>query len=341
MCTFAQVFAAQPAGIVQQENVPNMIAEVGKSVVNVQTDRSFRSRRWRPPDFFEQYFTDFFERKDSEPRTIECQGEGTGVIIDAGGLVLTNTHVISDAETIRIVLNDKTVLPASVIGKNEKEDLALLKIEGERTFSAIRFGDSNSVKPADDVYAIGTPYGYSQTVTKGIVSAVHREFKRGGKVIYDDVIQTDASINPGNSGGPLLNSNGEMIGMIYLGDWRGEGIGFAIPVKKIENMITELKSSQKAYERQANFKRRFGFAPVEEKGKDGEKQLVIAHVLSQSIADKSGLKIGDVLVKFQDQYVRGLEHLIEEALKVTPGKRVYLEISRQKRTFFTYIEVRS
>lgn len=339
MMVYVRVLCAQ--SVVSETNISDTIRSAQDSVVNVQTDRSFRLRRWSAPDFFEQYYIDFFERKNEKTQIIQGKSEGTGVIIEAIGLVITNEHVISGADTIRVILNDKRVLPAVVIGKNEKEDLALLKIEGQDTFPAIHFGDSDSVKPADDVFAIGTPYGYSQTVTKGIVSAVHRELKRGDKVVYDDVIQTDVSINPGNSGGPLLNSKGEMIGMIYKQDWRGEGIGFAIPIKKIKNMITELKSSQQAYERLSNFKGRFGFFPAEEKEENGEVKVVINEITPKSIAGKSGLQKGDVLIKFQDQYVKSVERLIEEANKIPSDKRVYLEISRQKRNFFTYIEVQS
>lgn len=322
------------------ENLPNIIATVQESVVNVQTNRSFLFRRWAPA-FIKQYFVDFYERENQTSKLVECKGEGTGVIIDSIGLVLTNEHVISGADTIRIVFNDKTTMNAVIIGKNEKEDLALLKVEGQGPFSVIRLGDSDLIKAADDVYAIGTPYGYSQTVTKGIVSAVHREMKRGNQVIYEDVIQTDAAVNPGNSGGPLLNTNGEMIGMIYKQDWRGQGIGFAIPIKKIKNLTAELKSSRKAYERLSKFKSRLGFLPAEEKMESGEVRIMINEVIFQSATGKSGLRPGDILIKFQDQYVNSLEQLLEEANKVKTEQRIYLQILRHKRDFFTYVEVQS
>lgn len=334
-------YAQQRVTVVSEGNIPDMIQGVQNSVVNVQTDRSYRYVKGSSPDFVSQFFSDFFETKDPEAKPIQCKGEGTGVIIDSSGLVLTNEHVISGADTIRIVLNDKRTLPATLIGKNEKEDLALLRIENPIGLSAISLGDSDSVRPVHDVYAIGTPLGYSQTVTKGIVSAVHRELKQGDKVIYEDVIQTDASVNPGNSGGPLLNSNGEMIGMIYKQDWRGQGIGFAIPINKIKKLIEDLKSFQPIYDQASKFGDRFGFVPIERKTEDGDIEVVIDQVISNSIAWKSGLQKDDVLFKIEDIYVRSLEQLIEEANKIKPDKRVYIELSRQKRRFFTYIEVKS
>lgn len=332
---------AQPLTKANEINIPDMIQGVQNSVVNVQTDRSYRYIRWYSPDFVSQFFSDFFETKDPEAKPIQCKGEGTGVIVDPSGLVLTNEHVISGADHIRVVLNDKRTLSATLIGKNEKEDLALLRIENPLGLSAITFGNSDSVRPTLDVYAIGTPYGYSQTVTRGIVSAVHRELKQGDKVIYEDVIQTDASLNPGNSGGPLLNSNGEMIGMIYMGDWRAQGIGFVIPINKIKKLIEDLKSFQPIFDRAKKFGERFGFVPMEKKNEDGEIDVVIDQVISNSIAWKSGLQKDDVILKIEDTYVRSLEQLMEEAKKIKPGKRVYIELSRQKRRFFTYIEVTS
>jgi serine protease Do len=332
---------AQHAAVASERNIPDMIQSVRESVVNVQTDRSYRYTRWRSPGFVSRFFRDFFEKKDPEAKPIQCKGEGTGVIIDSTGLVLTNEHVISGADTILVVLNDKSAISATVIGKNEKEDLALLKIETPPGLSAISLGDSDSVRPVHEVYAIGTPYGYSQTVTKGIVSAVHRELKRGDQVVYEDVIQTDASVNPGNSGGPLLNSNGEMVGMINKQDWRGQGIGFAIPINKIKKLIEDLKSFQPIYERAKKFGARFGFVPTEKKAEEGGTEVVIDRVIKNSAAWKSGLQKDDALLRIEDIYARSLEQLIEEAGKIKPGKRVYLELTRQKRKFFTYIEAKS
>lgn len=331
--------AKQPESIAPA-TIPQMIQTAQKSVVNIQTDRYFHYGSWRTPVFLTQFFHDFFETKDVEIKTVKCEGCGTGVIIDSAGFVLTNEHVIQGATTIRVVLHDKKVLPATVIGKNAKEDLALLRIESPDGFPAMPFGDSGKVSPADDVFAIGTPYGFSQTVTKGIVSAVKREIKEGDKVIFDDVIQTDASVNPGNSGGPLLNTQGQMVGMIYMKYGRGNDIGFAIPAEKIKKNLEELKSNQKEFERKVKFKQRFGFM-AEEKQADGSSYLRLTEVAPDSAASKAGLFAGDNLQRFHESRPLDMESLLEESEKLTPGKRIYMEVARDKRHFFTYLEVKS
>lgn len=332
------VYAQQIGAEVPNETLPDIIKRVQDSVVNIQTDRSFNLSYWQFDDFFQQFFKDFFEAKAAE-QTFKCKSEGTGVIIDPSGLILTNEHVIADAENIKVILNNQKSLTAKVVGKNEKEDLALLQIESQELFPAIAEGDSDTVSAGADVFAIGTPYGYAQTVTRGIVSATNRQLKDGDKVVFDNLIQTDAAVNPGNSGGPLLNSKGEMIGIIRMGDLRAQNIGFAIPINKINSLMPELKTAKQFDGELQKFKERFGFLPKEAKDNDGHEYVSVAEVQRRSKAAKMGLRAEDRLQKFDTKMIGSLDELLGEASKIHSGQRVYFEFEREKRIFFTFIEV--
>ena len=334
-------YAQRIGTVVSAEALPDIVKKVQDSVVNIQTDRSYNLGYWAPISFVAQFFSDFFEDKNSPEKKFKFKSEGSGVIIDSSGLILTNEHVIADAETIQVILNNKKSVSGKVIGKNTEEDLALVKIESDESLQAIAQGDSEAIRVGEDVFAIGTPYGYSQTVTRGIVSATNRQLKNGDKVLFDNLIQTDAAINPGNSGGPLLNAKGEMIGMIRLEDWRAQNIGFAIPVNKIKAMIPELQTGQQSDAALQRFKDRFGFLPKASKDSDGHEYVSIAEVLPRSKAAKIGLKPEDRLQRFDKKMIVNLEDLLEEASKVHATQRVYFEFCRQERMFFTYIEVNS
>lgn len=333
------VYAQRIGTAVPNEALPEVVKRVQNSVVNIQTDRSFNVGYWRYDSFISQFFEDFLEEKNVAEQKVKCKSEGTGVIIDPSGLILTNEHVIADAQNIKVILNDNKTLIAKVIGKNKKEDLALLQIESKATFPAIIQGNSDAVSAGEDVFAIGTPYGYSQTVTRGIVSATNRQLKDGDKVLFDNLIQTDAAINPGNSGGPLLNSKGEMVGIVRMGDWRAQNINFAIPMNKIQILLSELKTAKRFDLALQKFKEEFGFLPKESKDSDGHEYVSIAEVTPRSKAAKMGLQAEDRLQKFEKLVIDHVEQLLEEAAKVYSGQRVYFEFSRPKRTFFTYIEV--
>lgn len=320
------------------QNLPDIIKKTQESVVNIQTDREYLVGTWGRPNFLKQFFQDFFEEKRVSDEKIRVKSEGSGVIIDPLGLVLTNEHVVSGAQTIRVVLDSKDSLLATLVGRNQKEDLALLKIEGGRVFSPISLGDSSTLNVGEDVVAIGNPYGYEHSVTRGIVSAKNRTLKRGEEVIFNDMLQTDTAVNPGNSGGPLINSVGAMVGLVTSIHWRAQGIGFAIPVDRIKAVLPELRTPQERNVNLSKFHNQFGFLPVESKDSLGEERVVISDILPQSGAERLGLQPGDILYQFQKRELRTLDELIQEAQKVKSGERVYLRIGRGKRTFFTYLK---
>ena len=176
------------------------------------------------------------------PDNHRTQGAGSGVIISNDGYVLTNNHVVEDAKEVVVTLTDKEEYAAKVIGRDPKTDLAVLKIDTNKSFPAAALGNSEHLKVGDWVVAIGNPFGLNHTVTSGIVSAKGRVIGAGP---YDDFIQTDASINPGNSGGPLFNMKGEVVGINTAIIPQGQGIGFAIPVNTAKPLIPQLVSTGK------------------------------------------------------------------------------------------------
>ena len=184
--------------------------------------------------FFRDFFSPEFERR--EKRT----SLGSGVIIDGKrGFVLTNTHVIEKATTISVMLNDKREFEAAIVGMDPDSDLAVLKIQSEQVLPAIQMGDSDDLMIGESVIAIGNPFGFSHTVTTGVVSAVKRSIKTASR-IFHEFIQTDASINPGNSGGPLLNIDAELIGINTAIYAEAQGIGFAIPINRARRIVSDL-----------------------------------------------------------------------------------------------------
>ena len=308
------------------------------SVVDVRTDRSLL-RDPGSQSFLAHFFLDFFEKKDTALTRIRCRSEGAGVILDPSGLVLTNEHVIADADNIQVVLADRRVFRAVVLGRDRKEDLALLRIDGSLMLklTPLVLADSDALQPGEKVFAVGNPYGYSRSVSSGVISALHRQFSARDGVPFGDLIQTDASANPGNSGGPLLNQKGEMIGLITLRDWRAYGINFAIPVNRIKALLPELKTSKIAQDSLEQFQKRFGFQIALEKNRNGFEQLFIQNVRPRSSAQKAGLRRGDALQLFQKRAVRDPEALVQTAQKVAPGERVYVQIQRNEQSFFTYL----
>lgn len=329
---------------VLKESQPDIIKRVQDSVVDIQTDNAVVFPFPNFNSVIVQFFKDFFETKDELDKPIKFKGQGSGVIIDSSGLILTNDHVVSNAQTVKVVLNNKKSFSAQVIGKNEKEDLALVKINVNAgvSLSPIVFGDSDLVKSAEEVYAIGTPFGYSQSVSRGIISAVHRELKNAtGEILFPDLIQTDAEVNPGNSGGPLLNIEGEMIGIVSITDKRAARIHFAIPVNRIKPILQEFKTHEQKNMQISKFRELFGLSLTEQKNEKGENQILISEVAASSKAKKAGIQPGDILTQFEKKPLRDLDDLLEAANKITPKQKIYLQILKNNRVYFTYLEAKS
>ena len=261
------------------------------------------------------------------------QGSGSGFVISKDGIILTNNHVVEDAKEITVTLTDKSEYKAKVLGRDPKTDLAVIKIEPKRSLPVANLGDSDSLQVGDWVMAIGNPFGLSNTVTAGIVSAKGRSLGSGP---YDDFIQTDASINPGNSGGPLFNESGEVVGIssaIFSQNGGNIGIGFAIPINLAKKLVPELEehgsvtrgwlgvSIQKVTPELAS-----------SLGLTDSRGALVAEVTSGSPAAKGGMERGDVIVGFNGKKVDESSALPRLVAETAVGKTVPVEVMRNGKT---------
>jgi serine protease Do len=318
-------------------------------VVNIRTVKTIKGggpvfRQFqRNPRGRENPFNDFFERFFGEnmPREFKQPSLGSGFIIDKEGYVVTNNHVIENADQIKVKLDDETEFDAEVVGRDPNTDLALLKIESDNELPVLKMGNSDDLKIGQWVVAIGSPFGLERTVTAGIVSAKGRVIGSGP---YDDFIQTDASINPGNSGGPLLNMKGEVVGINTAIIASGTGIGFAIPVNLAEGIIAQLKSEGEVTR---------GWLGVaiqdltkemaEYYGLKDRKGVLVAEVFEGDPADKAGIKAKDIILEVNDQMIETSRQLTAMIAGLKVGEKARVEVFRngKKKTFKVILAKRS
>jgi serine protease Do len=310
------------------------IAELVKpAVVNISTIKSEKySDMSMSPFFNDPLFRRFFgdqHRQHEAPRERKSTSLGSGVIVSADGFILTNNHVIKNADKIKVLLSDKRELPGTVIGTDPKTDLAVIKIEAD-SLSYLPMGNSDSLKVGELVLAVGNPYGLNQTITMGIVSAVGRA--NVGIADYEDFIQTDAAINPGNSGGALVNVKGELVGIntaIFSTSGGYQGIGFAIPsnmVKVVKNNLIEkgrvvrgwlgvsIQSITPELAEQFKLEKDYG--------------TLVADVVEGGPAEKAGLIRGDVIIEFDGKQVDEPYILRNIVASTPPGTEVDVRIVR-------------
>ena len=258
-------------------------------------------------------------------------GSGTGFLIDKEGYILTNNHVVENADVIKITLQNEKKYEAKLIGSDSKTDIALLKIVNtdSKSFPYLTLGNSENVEVGEWVVAIGNPFGLDHTVTAGVVSAKARNIGAGP---YDEYIQTDASINPGNSGGPLLNMNGEVIGIntaIYSRTGGNVGIGFTIPIKMASDILDELKKDGKVTRGWLGVMIQKITPELAETFKLSDSHgALINDVVPNGPAARGGLKRGDVIVKFNGVEIVSVQNLPKQVAAVDPGKSVKVEIVR-------------
>ena len=253
-------------------------------------------------------------------RTILSQGLGSGVVIDRDGYVVTNNHVVADANELAVALPDGTLRPTRLIGVDPDSDLALLKIDPQG-LQPIAIGDVKSVAVGDVVLAVGNPLGVGQTVTQGIISALGR--KGIGINPIENFIQTDAAINPGNSGGALIDTSGRLVGINSAILSRGggsEGIGFAIPVDLTQKVVAGLK-------KQGRISRGWLGVSTSPAGRGQPGALIVA-VQPRGPADRAGLMAGDLIVRFGDHAIEQPEDVVDATLEAEPGATVALEVMR-------------
>jgi serine protease Do len=293
------------------------------AVVNISAEQVVVVQR---DPFFEQFFNDFFEARPRQKRYTRTS-LGSGVIVRPDGYVLTNAHVIARGQNIKVVLADERELDARVVGVDADADIAVLKVEGG-TLPHLEFGNSEDLMIGETVIAIGNPFGFSHTVTTGVISAVRRSLKSEGRTFLD-FIQTDASINPGNSGGPLLNIRGDLIGIntaIYGG---AQNIGFAIPAKRANQVVSDLI-------RYGEVRRSYLGIQVQDLtpelasalGIEARNGVVVREVEDGSPGASAGLEPGDVILEVDGHDVRDRSEFDERAAAAAIGSTLELSVQR-------------
>ena len=288
-------------------NFSDLADTVSPAVVHIKVEKTVKGsgRSFGPsgqnPFGGNQQFKDFFGRHFGEQRQPEFKqpGQGSGFIIDKSGYIVTNNHVVAGADKITVIFKDETQHDAEVVGLDPVTDIALIKVDTKKSLPTVQLGSSADLRVGEWVAAIGSPFGLEYTVTAGIVSAKGRVIGSGP---YDDFIQTDASINPGNSGGPLINMQGEVVGINTMIIAGGQGIGFAIPVDQVKGIVSQLKSDGEVTR---------GWLGVtiqdlkgdlaEYYGIDGKSGVMVADVVAGDPADKAGIKPKDVITEGQWQ----------------------------------------
>lgn len=355
--TAALLVAASPSGFLKaahaeeapvayaqklSEAFEQAAARITPSVVNISAStkpKAGKKLRRRDEQFMEQFkqffgddFAERFNFPDDGAEGPVQQGLGTGVIVDSKGLILTNNHVVGDADELDVRLQDGRKFKAQLVGKDERSDLAVVKIKATDLVAA-KLGDSDSLRIGEWVVAAGNPFGLDNSITAGIISAKGRSIIGGGQ--YEDFIQTDAAINPGNSGGPLVNLNGEVVGIntaIFSRSGGYMGIGFAIPISMAKGVMESLISSGKVVRGwlgvgiqnlSEGLAQSFNYPST-----DG---ALVGHVEPSGPAAKAGLKQGDIVVSLNGEKVKDVNQLRNRVASFKPGSKVDVEYVREGR----------
>jgi len=339
-------FAAAPASARGPEGIADVAEKVIDAVVNISTSQTVEAKsdgrgavpQLPPGSPFEEFFDDFFKNRrggkggdrnnDLQPH--KTNSLGSGFIIDTSGIVVTNNHVIADADEINVIMNDGTKIKAEIVGIDKKTDLAVLKFKPPKPLTAVKFGDSDKLRLGDWVIAIGNPFSLGGTVTAGIVSAKNRDISSGP---YDSYIQTDAAINRGNSGGPLFNLDGEVIGvntLIISPSGGSIGIGFAVPSKTVAGVVSQLQQFGEL---------RRGWLGVRIQTVTDEiaeslnikpaRGALIAGVEDKGPAKPAGIEPGDVVIKFDGKDIKEPKDLSRVVADTAVGKEVDVVIIRK------------
>lgn len=309
--------ASSPAPSALRRTPAVVVAETaGAAVVNISAEIQERSNPFRRTRPFDDLWKDYFGQPRRR-RSQRSESLGSGVIIDrVQGLVLTNEHVISRASSIRIILSDRRSFAVDVVSADPNFDIAVLKIRDAKNLPVVKIGISSDLMPGEPVIAIGNPFGLSNSVTTGVVSALHRSIKAADRS-YEDFIQTDAAINPGNSGGALLSIEGKLIGINTAIHREGAGIGFAIPIDKAMAVVEEVL--------------RYGEVRPVDIGLDidptGTDGAEITKVEAASAAEAAGLRVGDRVIDIGGQEINSARAFWKICRGLVPGQK----------TSFTYI----
>jgi len=335
--SFSSMNATTPFG-----SFSHLVKIANPSVVNISTVKIIKEEReGQTPfgpndpmrDFFERYFGGQIPKKYKQTNL------GTGFIIDPKGFILTNNHVVEQTDEIRVRTADGKEFAAKIVGRDPMTDLALIRIKSDTPFIPLILGDSNRLEVGDWVVAIGNPFGLGNTVTAGIVSAKYRQIGAGA---YDNFIQTDTPINLGNSGGPLLNTNGEVIGIntaIFSQSGGSVGIGFAIPINMVKDLLPQLKKGKVIRGWIGVTIQRITPELKNKLNLPDEKGALVSDVDSKGPADESGIKRGDVIVSFDNKPIRESRELPYIVASTPLGKTVFVEVIRHREKMRTEVKV--
>ena len=320
-------------------NLADLVDNVAAAVVNISATQTIddKTEAQDIPDLpkgtpFDDMFEQFFKNRgfNSVPRPHKSASLGSGFVIDPSGIVITNNHVIGDANDIVVIFTDGRKLKATIVGKDPKVDVAVLKVEGDKPFKTVKFGDSDKARVGDGVMAVGNPFGLGETVTAGIISARNRNIDSGP---YDDFLQTDASINKGNSGGPLFNMQGEVIGIntaILSPSGGSIGIGFATPSASVIPVIDQLEKFHETRRGWLGVR----IQPVDDSiaeslGLGTARGALVAGVDEKGPAKPAGLQPGDVIVKFDGKDIKESRDLPRIVASMPVGKTVDVIVVRK------------
>ena len=363
--TAAALLFAVPVGLPDAgaRPAPDSFADLADkllpAVVNISTTQTIKpdhphsgpERPQFPPGSpFEEFFKDFFDhnsdrgsntdKPDAKPR--KATSLGSGFIIDPAGYIVTNNHVIADADEITVILHDDTNLKAELIGRDTKTDVAVLKVKTDKPLTAVPWGDSDKSRVGDWVLAIGNPFGLGGSVTAGILSARQRDINSGP---YDDFLQTDASINRGNSGGPMFNMDGQVIGIntaIYSPSGGSIGIGFAIPSNLAKEVAAELENEPDHAVHRGWLGVRIQAVTdeiAESLGLDKARGALVASVNDNGPAQTGGIQPGDVILSFDGKPIPDMRHLPRVVAETSVGKTVPVQVWRKRQQTTLQVKV--
>jgi serine protease Do len=331
---FSSAALAQPT----PDGFADLSAKLIPAVVNISTmqkivkdDENAKEGPMQPlpPGHPMQDFNEFFKNFMQPPEDRDVTSLGSGFIVDPSGIIVTNNHVIADAEEITVSLDDNSQYKATVIGKDSKTDLAVLKINAGKPLPYVSFGESDGIRVGDWVIAIGNPYGLGGTVTAGIISARARDINAGP---FDDFLQTDAAINRGNSGGPMFNMKGEVVGIntaIFSPTGGSVGIGFAVPSSLAEPIIKQLREGKKITRGWLGVKIQAVSPEIAESlGMKEPKGALVVGMTPNSPAKKAKIESGDVIVRFNGKEIDTMRKLPRVVAETPIGKEVDIEVVR-------------
>ena len=312
----------------------SVVKQATPAVVHVQVEKTVRSSQSGPQfnnPFFERFFGPDFQRQfPQQPRRQKQRGQGSGFIISEDGYILTNNHVVADADTITVTMSDNKKIDAKLIGSDPQSDVALIKIENGMDMPVLPLGDSDALEVGEWVIAIGNPFGLEQTVTVGVVSAKGRS--RVGINEYENFIQTDAAINPGNSGGPMLNIDGEVVGInsaLFSRTGGYMGIGFAIPINMVKAINDQLQKHGKVTRGWLGVAiQDISEELAESFNLDEARGLLVSEVQKDSPAEKSGVEQGDVIVELDGTELANVNDLRNRIALIIPGTEAKLTVIR-------------